>query len=52
MRIVAAPGGDALLERSETPNSEIQQHHIQRAVINDLVSNGVTLVCAGGGGFP
>ena len=32
MRIVAALGGNALLERGETPDAEIQQHHIVRAV--------------------
>lgn len=32
MRIVAALGGNALLERDETPDAEIQQHHILRAV--------------------
>ena len=28
MRIVAALGGNALLERGETPDAEIQEHHI------------------------
>jgi carbamate kinase len=32
LRIVAALGGNALLERGETPNSEIQQHHVLRAI--------------------
>jgi len=32
VRIVAALGGNALLERGETPDAEIQQHHIVRAV--------------------
>jgi carbamate kinase len=32
VRIVAALGGNALLERGETPDSEIQQHHVIRAV--------------------
>jgi carbamate kinase len=32
VRIVAALGGNALLERGETPDSEIQQHHVVRAV--------------------
>ena len=32
MRIVAALGGNALLERGETPDAEIQQHHILGAV--------------------
>jgi carbamate kinase len=32
MRIVAALGGNALLERGEAPDAEIQQHHILRAV--------------------
>ena len=32
MRIVAALGGNALLERGETPDAEIQERHILRAV--------------------
>ncbi len=32
MRIVAALGGNALLERGEPPDSEIQAHHIENAV--------------------
>jgi len=32
MRIVAALGGNALLERGEKPDAEIQQHHVLRAV--------------------
>src|ERR1039458_1737036 len=32
MRIVAALGGNALLERGEAPDAEIQQHHILGAV--------------------
>ena len=32
MRVVAALGGNALLERGETPDAAIQQHHILRAV--------------------
>ena len=32
MRIVAALGGNALLERGEAPDAGIQQHHILRAV--------------------
>jgi len=32
VRIVAALGGNALLERGETPDAEIQQHHVLRAV--------------------
>ena len=32
MRIVAALGGNALLERGERPDSDIQQEHIERAV--------------------
>lgn len=31
MRIVAALGGNALLERGEAPDAEIQEHHILRA---------------------
>jgi carbamate kinase len=32
MRIVAALGGNALLERGETPDSDIQQFHVRTAV--------------------
>ena len=32
MRIVAALGGNALLQRGESPDATIQQHHIARAV--------------------
>jgi len=32
VRIVAALGGNALLERGESPDAEIQEHHVQRAV--------------------
>ena len=32
MRVVAALGGNALLERGEAPDSDIQEHHVQRAV--------------------
>ena len=32
MRVVAALGGNALLERGEAPDATIQQHHILRAV--------------------
>ncbi len=32
MRIVAALGGNALLERGETPDSDIQERHVRRAV--------------------
>ena len=32
MRIVAALGGNALLERGEQPDSDIQQKHVRRAV--------------------
>jgi carbamate kinase len=32
MRIVVALGGNALLERGEAPDSEIQQHHVHVAV--------------------
>jgi carbamate kinase len=31
MRIVVALGGNALLERGETPDAEIQQRHVERA---------------------
>jgi len=32
MRIVAALGGNALLERGEKPDEDIQEHHVQQAV--------------------
>ena len=32
MRIVAALGGNALLERGETPDSDIQETHVASAV--------------------
>ncbi|HLK44933.1 MAG TPA: carbamate kinase [Acidimicrobiales bacterium] len=32
MRVVAALGGNALLERGETPDAEIQQRHVELAV--------------------
>ena len=32
MRVVAALGGNALLERGEVPEAEIQQHHVASAV--------------------
>jgi carbamate kinase len=32
MRVVAALGGNALLEREEKPDAGIQEHHVQRAV--------------------
>jgi carbamate kinase len=32
VRVVAALGGNALLERGEKPDSEIQEPHVQRAV--------------------
>lgn len=32
MRIVAALGGNALLERGEPPESEVQEHHVMKAV--------------------
>jgi carbamate kinase len=32
MRLVVALGGNALLERGEAPDSEIQERHVQRAV--------------------
>ncbi len=32
MRIVVALGGNALLERGEKPDAEIQQHHVESAV--------------------
>jgi len=32
MRVVAALGGNALLERGEKPDEDIQEHHVQEAV--------------------
>ena len=32
MRVVAALGGNALLERGEKPDADIQEHHVQQAV--------------------
>jgi carbamate kinase len=32
MRVVAALGGNALLERGEKPDADIQDHHVQQAV--------------------
>jgi carbamate kinase len=32
VRVVAALGGNALLERGEKPDADIQEHHVQRAV--------------------
>jgi carbamate kinase len=32
MRVVAALGGNALLERDERPDADIQEHHVQQAV--------------------
>jgi carbamate kinase len=32
VRVVAALGGNALLERGEKPDEEIQEHHVQQAV--------------------
>ena len=32
MRIVAALGGNALLERGEKPDADIQEHHVKQAV--------------------
>ena len=31
MRVVAALGGNALLERGEKPDEDIQEHHVQQA---------------------
>jgi carbamate kinase len=32
MRVVAALGGNALLERGEKPDADIQESHVQQAV--------------------
>jgi carbamate kinase len=34
VRVVAALGGNALLERGEKPDEDIQEHHIQQAVVS------------------
>jgi carbamate kinase len=34
VRVVAALGGNALLERSEKPDADIQEHHVQQAVVS------------------
>jgi carbamate kinase len=31
VRVVAALGGNALLERGEKPDEDIQEHHVQQA---------------------
>lgn len=41
MRIVAALGGNALLERGEKPDAAIQEHHVLRAV------EGLSTLCRG-----
>lgn len=51
MRIVAAVGGNALLERGEPPDAELQQHHIRIAVdaLAPLARSGQLLVTHGNG---
>jgi carbamate kinase len=51
VRIVAAVGGNALLERGEPPDAEIQQHHIRVAVdaLASLARNNQLLVTHGNG---
>jgi carbamate kinase len=51
VRIVAAVGGNALLERGEHPDAEIQQHHIRVAVdaLASLARNNQLLVTHGNG---
>ena len=51
MRIVAALGGNALLERGEKPDAEIQLRHIQRAAsaLAPLTHNYELIVCYGNG---
>jgi carbamate kinase len=51
VRIVAAIGGNALLERGEPPDAEIQQRHIRTAVgaLASLARNGQLVVTHGNG---
>ena len=51
MRIVAAVGGNALLERGEPPDAEIQQRHIRTATdaLAPLARSGQLLVTHGNG---
>jgi carbamate kinase len=56
MRIVAALGGNALLERGERPDSGIQEAHVDGAARPAAdpgpLDHGIIPVCSGGGGIP
>ena len=51
MRIVVALGGNALLERGEKPDAEIQRHHVQRAAaaLAPLTHEHDLVICHGNG---
>lgn len=51
MRIVAALGGNALLERGEAPDAAIQHHHIVRAAqaLAPLAAGHALIICHGNG---
>lgn len=51
MRIVAAPGGNALLERGERPDAGIQQRHVRAAAraLAPLAADHELIVCHGNG---
>jgi carbamate kinase len=51
MRIVVALGGNALLERGEKPDAEIQRHHVQRAAaaLAPLTDEHDLVICHGNG---
>jgi carbamate kinase len=51
MRIVVALGGNALLERGEKPDAEVQRHHVQRAAaaLAPLTDEHDLIICHGNG---
>jgi carbamate kinase len=51
MRIVVALGGNALLERGERPDAEIQRHHVHRAAASlaPLTAEHDLIICHGNG---
>jgi carbamate kinase len=51
MRIMVALGGNALLERGETPDAAIQRHHVQRAAqaLAPIASDHQMIICHGNG---